>query len=75
MNSLENIWFQFDNNIMDEKQAMDKFFKLKETECDKISQMNRLIRNISKRFQQKIDEEAGTYIDHVYFKRETEEQP
>lgn len=33
---------------------MDEFFKLKETECDKMSQMNRLVRNISKRFQKKI---------------------
>lgn len=75
MNSLENIWYRFDHDIIDEKQAMDEFFKLKETECDKMSQMNRLVRNISKRFQRKIDEEAETYIDRVYFERETEEQP
>ena len=72
MNSLENIWYRFDHDIIDEKQAMDEFFKLKETECDKMSQMNRLVRNISKRFQRKIDEEAETYIDRVYFERETE---
>lgn len=54
MNSLENIWYRFDHDIIDEKQAMDEFFKLKETECDKMSQMNRLVRNISKRFQKKI---------------------
>lgn len=43
MNSLENIWYRFDHDIIDEKQAMDEFFKLKETECDKMSQMNRLV--------------------------------
>lgn len=74
MNSLENIWYRFDHDIIDEKQAMDEFFKLKETECDKMSQMNRLVRNISKRFQRKIDEEAATYINRVYYEKKPEEQ-
>ena len=74
MNSLENIWYRFDHDIIDEKQAMDEFFKLKETECDKMSQMNRLVRNISKRFQRKIDKEAATYINRVYYEKKPEEQ-
>lgn len=74
MNSLENIWYRLDHDIIDEKQAMDEFFKLKETECDKMSQMNRLVRNISERFQKKIDEEAATYIDRVYYEKNPEEQ-
>ncbi len=74
MNSLENIWYRLDHDIIDEKQAMDEFFKLKETECDKMSQMNRLVRNISKRFQKKIDEEAATYINRVYYEKKPEEQ-
>lgn len=69
MNSLENIWYRFDHDIIDEKQAMDEFFKLKETECDKMSQMNRLIRNISTRFQRKIDEQAKEYINRVYYEK------
>lgn len=74
MNSLENIWYRLDHDIIDEKQAMDEFFKLKETECDKMSQMNRLVRNISERFQKKIDEEAATYINRVYYEKNPEEQ-
>lgn len=74
MNSLENIWYRFDHDIIDEKQAMDEFFKLKETECDKMSQMNRLVRNISKRFQKKIDEEAIKYINRVYYEKYEEQQ-
>lgn len=74
MNSLENIWYRLDHDIIDEKQAMDEFFKLKETECDKMSQMNRLVRNISERFQKKIDEEAATYINRVYYEKKPEEQ-
>lgn len=73
MNSLENIWYRFDHDIIDEKQAMDEFFKLKQTECDKMSQMNRLVRSISKRFQKKIDEEAATYINSVYYEKKPEE--
>ncbi|MBM6656070.1 hypothetical protein H6B28_12380 [Bacteroides mediterraneensis] len=69
MNSLENIWYRFDHDIIDEKQAMDEFFKLKETECDKMSQMNRLVRNISTRFQRKIDEQAKEYINRVYYEK------
>lgn len=74
MNSLENIWYRFDHDIIDEKQAMDEFFKLKETECDKMSQMNRLVRNISRKFQKKIDDEAATYINRVYYEKKPEEQ-
>lgn len=73
MNSLENIWYRFDHDIIDEKQAIDEFFKLKQTECDKMSQMNRLVRSISKRFQKKIDEEAATYINSVYYEKKPEE--
>lgn len=74
MNSLENIWYRFDHDIIDEKQAMDEFFKLKETECDKMSQMNRLVRNISRKLQKKIDDEAETYINRVYYEKSEEQQ-
>ncbi len=73
MNSLENIWYRFDHDIITEEEAMKEFFELKETECDKQSQLNRLVRNISKKFQKKIDEEATMYINSVYYERETEE--
>lgn len=74
MNSLENIWYRFDHDIITEEEAMKEFFELKQTECDKQSQLNRLVRNISKKFQKKIDEEATIYINSVYYERETEEQ-
>lgn len=74
MNSLENIWYRFDHDIITEKEAMIEFFELKETECEKQSQLNRLVRNISKKFQRKIDEDATIYINNVYYERETEEQ-
>lgn len=74
MNSLENIWYRFHHGIITEEKAMEEFFELKDTECDKQSQLNRLVRNISESFQKEIDQEAEKYINSVYYERETEEQ-
>lgn len=74
MNSLENIWYKFDHDIITEEEAMKEFFELKATECDKQSQVNRLIRNISESFQKKIDQEAEKYINSVYYERNTENE-
>jgi Holliday junction resolvase-like predicted endonuclease len=74
MNSLENIWYRFDHDIITEEEAMKEFFELKATECDKQSQVNRLIRNISESFQKKIDKEAEKYINSVYYERNTENE-
>lgn len=69
MNSLEKIWYDNENNYADEKETMDRFFELKETECDKESAYNRGVRNISKKMQRKIDAEAEEYINRVYFEK------
>lgn len=69
MNSLEKIWYDYDNNYADEKETMDRFFELKETECDKESAYNRGVRNISKKMQREIDAEAEEYINRVYFSK------
>ncbi|WP_294455720.1 hypothetical protein [uncultured Bacteroides sp.] len=74
MNSLENIWYKFYHNIISEENAMKEFFELKETECEKQSQLNRLVRNISKNLQRKIDEDSTLYINSVYFEKDTEKQ-
>lgn len=49
---------------------MTRFFKLKETECDKESAYNRGVRYISKKMQNEIDAEAIEYINRVYFEKE-----
>lgn len=67
MNSLEKIWYDFDNEFIDEQNTMNSFFRLKESECDKESLFNRGVRNISKKLQKKIDDEAEEYINRVYF--------
>ena len=70
MNSLEKIWYDFDHDITNEKETMTRFFKLKETECDKESAYNRGVRYISKKMQNEIDAEAIEYINRVYFEKE-----
>mgnify|MGYP005911679967 CR=1 FL=1 len=73
MNSLEKIWYDLDHNVIDDDEAMNRFFILKETECDKESIYNRGVRNISKKLQNKVDEQAEEYINRVYFEKEKEE--
>lgn len=70
MNSLERIWYDFDHDFIYEQETMNRFFNLKETECDKESILNKGVRNISPKMQAKIDEEATEYINRVYFKKE-----
>lgn len=70
MNSLEKIWYDLDHDITNEKEAMTRFFKLKETECDKESAYNRGVRHITKKMQAQIDAEATEYINTVYFEKE-----
>ena len=69
MNKLEELWYEFDQDITDEHTTMKKFFLLKSTECEKESAMNRGIRYITKHDQLAIDDEATRYIDSVYFKK------
>lgn len=67
MNSLERIWYNLENKMITEAEAMKMFFDLKETESDKLSQLNKGVRNISKSFQELINQEASKYINAVYF--------
>ena len=67
MNKLERIWYDFDNDLITESEMIHLLFDLKETECDKYSLLNKLIRSISKKEQNKIDEESIEYINRVYF--------
>lgn len=69
MNSLERIWYNLENKKITEDEAMEMFFDLKETESDKLSQLNKGIRNISKSFQELINQEASKYINAVYFQK------
>ena len=73
MNSLEKIWYDHDHEFTTEKEAMELFFKLKDSECDKESIFNKGVRHISKELQKKIDKQAEEYLNRVYFEKEKEE--
>ncbi len=69
MSELEYIWYRFYHGLITEEDAMKSFFKLKDTENDKQSVMNKGIRSISKKEQKRIDDEADEYINRVYFNK------
>ncbi len=48
---------------------MNRFFCLKEDECDKASIMNRLVRTLSGNEQERINDIAREYVNRVYFER------
>ena len=66
MCELEHLFYQFDNNIVDEKSAEENLFKLKKGECGKESSLNRLIRSIPSRRMKKNIEQSEEYLNAVY---------
>ncbi|MDR0682043.1 MAG: hypothetical protein LBG15_09390 [Dysgonamonadaceae bacterium] len=67
MNRIERLWYMYDNGNTTEDEMIHKLFEMKEEECDKYSLINKGIRSISKKEQEKIDKECIEYINRVYF--------
>ena len=67
MNKMEVFFYQLDKEQKTDDEVMQELFVLKEHECKKQSQMNRLIRWIPKRMQKKVDAEVQTYIEEVHY--------
>lgn len=67
MNKLEELFFYLEKGQKTEDEIMDKLFRLKDDECQKQSQMNKLIRWIPGKMQKGIDQEVNLYINEVYF--------
>lgn len=77
MNKLERFFYELDKQQKTDDEVMMELFTLKDEECLKESKMNKLIRWIPKRMQQKVDAEVQTYIDEVYYniyKQENDKQ-
>ena len=70
MNKLEKLWYDFDKEIFPESEAISRLFEMKDDESDKYSFMNKGVRSISKKEQEKIDKECVEYINRVYFLKE-----
>ena len=69
MNEMEYIFYQFDHNDINEKEAIQKVHELKQEECSKQSIMNRLVRSIPESRNKEIDKESTEYINKVYFNK------
>ncbi len=69
MSELEKLFYQLDNQIIEEQTIAEKFFKLKKTECDKQSVINKLIHKVGKKEQRKLDQISEEYINEVYFNK------
>lgn len=67
MNKMEVFFYQLDQEQKSDDEIMKDLFVLKEKECKKESQMNKLIRWIPHYMQRKIDEEVIRYIKQVHF--------
>lgn len=67
INKLEKFFYELDKEQKTDDEVMTELFTLKEDECKKQSQMNKLIRWIPKWMQKKVDAEVQTYIEEVYY--------
>lgn len=69
MNKMELLFYQYDNNQKGDDDIMNELYCLKEDECKKFSQMNKLVHWIPWLMQKHIDKEGDTYINKVYFNK------
>ena len=67
MNKMELLFYQYDKEQKTDDDIMKELSELKEDECKKMSQMNKLIRWIPWLMQRNINKEANSYINKVYF--------
>lgn len=69
MSRLEHLFYKLDYEIESEEVIANQFFALKETECEKQSKMNKLVRKISEKEHKRIDKETTDYVNRVYFNK------
>lgn len=66
---MEELFYKYDKGIMTEDQIAEALFDQKKDECPKQSEFNKYLRNIRRREQRKIDQQATTYINEVYYNK------
>lgn len=69
---MEELFYKYDKGSMTEEQIFQELIDQKKEECPKQSELNKYLRNIRRREQRKIDEQAITYINEVYFNKYAE---
>lgn len=68
LNNLEKIWYDLSTGTKNDDESINLFFKLKESECDNEVKMNKYLRSISKKMQNKVDKEVTKYANRIYLK-------
>lgn len=66
---MEELFYKYDKGDMAEEQIAEMLFEQKRDECPKQSEFNKYLRNIRRREQHKIDQQATDYINEVYFNK------
>ena len=75
MMNLEHLYYNYQNKLFDKEidindhLAAEHFFKLKESECEKQSRMNKLLRKISTKNHARFNKDATDYVNRVYFNK------
>ena len=66
-NEIEKLLYNLKIKKIDENEAAKRFFKLKETETDKQSIMNKLLRKIPNKIHKEVEEESDCELKEVYY--------
>lgn len=66
-NSLEHLWYNHENRIIDTNQLANDLFQLIKKSANNKSKMNRLLRRIPKKAKSKINNQVDLYLKEVFF--------
>lgn len=70
LNKLENLWYNYYTEKINEDEMMKLLFAYKDEECNKSSVLNKGIRAIPQKEQDIINTQCEEYINRVYFHKD-----
>lgn len=65
-NKLEKLWYNLENNIINEQEATDKFYKIKHTELVINPIINNVLKNKPKKIIDKAKENSDSYFNQTF---------
>jgi hypothetical protein len=65
-NKLEKLWLDFDNYRINEEQAQEQFYKLKDSEREFNKITNEIVKSIINKIQKKSAIETSTYLNRTF---------
>lgn len=66
-NDLELLWIQFQNDEITGKEAASQFHRLKKKETEKLPELNRYVRSLSKKREKSLQAESDEYLTNIYY--------